>query len=114
MLRPQDNQQGIKVQHPQHQDLQDVISSIRKVSKVSKIDANSGFWTLPMDESSQLLTTFNTFWGRYCFTNMPFGLIQAQYFFQYYMDLHFQDINSTTNVIADDVMIHGETNEQQD
>ena len=93
---------------------QDVTSSIRKVSKVSKIDANSGFWTLPMDESSQLLTTFNTPWGRYCFTKMPFGLNQAQYFFQYYMDLHFQDINSTTNVIADDVMIHGKTNEQHD
>ena len=31
---------------------QDVTSSIRKVTKVSKIDANSGFWTLPMDETS--------------------------------------------------------------
>ena len=30
------------------------------------------------------------------------------------MDLHFQDINSTTNVIADDVMIHCETDEQHD
>ena len=45
---------------------------------------------------------------------MPFGLNQAQYFFQYYMDLHFQNINSTTNVIADDVMIHSETTEQHD
>ena len=84
-------------------------SSIRKVTKVSKIDANSGFWTLPMDNQSQLLTTFNTPWGRYCFIKMPFGLNQAQYFFQYYMDTHFQDINSTTNVIADDVMDHDNT-----
>ena len=45
---------------------------------------------------------------------MPFGLNQAQYFFQYYMDLHFQNINSMTDVIADDVMIHGETIEQHD
>ena len=65
-----------------------------------------------MDEFSQLLTTFNTPWGHYCFTKIPFGLNQAQYFFQYYMDCHFQDINSTTNVIGDDVMIHGETDEQ--
>ena len=35
---------------------QDVTSSIRRVTKVSKIDANSGFWTLPMDEDSQILT----------------------------------------------------------
>ena len=30
------------------------------------------------------------------------------------MDAHFQDINSTTNVIADDVMIHGEDDAQHD
>ena len=90
------------------------MSSIRKVTKVSKIDVNSGFWTLLMDDQSQLLTTFNTPWGRYCFIKMPFGLNQAQYFFQYYMDTHFQDINSTMNVIADDVMIHGESDDQHD
>ena len=87
---------------------QDITSSIRHVAKVSKIDANSGFWTLPMDANSQLLTTFNTPWGRYCFTKMPFGLNQAQYFFQFYMDQNFRDINPTTNLITDDVMMHGE------
>ena len=30
------------------------------------------------------------------------------FLFQYYMDCHFQDITLTTNVIADDVMIHDE------
>ena len=67
-----------------------------------------------MDDQSQLLTTFNTPWGRYCFVKMPFGLNQVQYFFQFYMDAHFQDINLTTNVIADDVMIHGEDDAQHD
>ena len=93
---------------------QDVTYSIRRVSKISKIDANSGFWTLPMDEASQLLRTFNTQWGCYCFMKMHFGLNQAQYFFQYYMDCHFQDINSTTHVITDEMMIHGETDGQHD
>ena len=62
---------------------QDVTSLIRKVTKVSKIDANSGFWTLLMDDQSQLLTMFNTPWGRYCFVKMPFGLNQAQHFFNF-------------------------------
>ena len=93
---------------------QDMTSNIRRVKKVSKIDANSGFWTLPMDIRSQLLTTFNIPWGRYCFIKMPFGLNQSQYFFQYYMDLHFDSINETTNVIADDVMIYRETDQQHD
>ena len=45
---------------------------------------------------------------------MPFGLNQAQYFIQYYMDLNFQGINSTTNIIADDVMIHGQDDSEHD
>ena len=67
-----------------------------------------------MSQESQLLTTFNTQWGRFCFVKMPFGLNQAQYFFQYYMDINFHDINPTTNIIADDVMIHGNTYEEHD
>ena len=93
---------------------QDITSNIRCVSKISKIDANSGFWTLPMDGDSQLLTTFNRPWGRYCFVRILFCLNQAQYFFQFYMDLHFDGINETTNIIADDVVIHGETDGQHD
>ena len=67
-----------------------------------------------MDSGSQLLTTFNTPWGCYCFVKMPFGLNQTQYFFQYYMDLHFDGINGTTNIIADDIIIHGESDSQHD
>ena len=49
---------------------QDITSNLGKVVKVSKIDANSGFWTLLMNGKSQLLTTFNTPWGCYCFIKM--------------------------------------------
>ena len=56
---------------------QDIASSIKKVKRVSKIDANSGFWTLHMDVTSQLLTTFNSPWGRYYFVKMPFSLNQS-------------------------------------
>ena len=75
---------------------------------VSKIDVNSGFWTLPMDPDSQLLTTFNTPLGRFCFLKMPFGLNQSQYFFQFWMDTYFGDPNEGTHIIADDVKIHGQ------
>ena len=75
---------------------------------VSKIDENSGFWTLPMDPASQILTTFNTLWGRFCFLKMSFSLNQSQYFFQLWMDTYFGDLNEGTHVIADDVKIHGE------
>ena len=82
-------------------------SKIGKVMYISKIDANSGFWTLPMDPESQILTTFNTPWGRFCFLKMPFGLNQSQYFIQFWMDTYFGDLNERTHVIANDVKIHG-------
>ena len=34
----------------------------------SKLDANSGFWQIPLEEESHLLTTFITPFGHYCFT----------------------------------------------
>ena len=86
----------------------ELTSRIGKVMYVNKIDANSGFWTLPMDPDSQLLTTFNTPWGRFCFLKMPFGLNQSQYFIQFWMDyLFWGDLNEGTQVIADDMKIHG-------
>ena len=75
----------------------EITSKIKKVEYISKIDANSGFWMLPMDAESQLLTTFNTPWGRFCFLKMPFGLNQSQYFFQFWMDAYFGDLNEGTH-----------------
>ena len=83
----------------------DIVAQIRGFTHCSKIDANSGFWTLPLDTDSQLLTTFDTLWGHYCFLKLPFRLCESQYFFQFYMDLNFKTINDSTHVIADDVLI---------
>ena len=58
----------------------DIITQIRGFTYCSKIDANSGLWTLPLDTISQLLTTFDTPWGHYCFLKLPFGLCELQYF----------------------------------
>ena len=87
----------------------EIMSKIKKVEYISKINANSRFWILPMDAESQLLTTFNTPWGRFCFLKMPFGLNQSQYFFQFWMDAYFGDLNKGTHVIADDMQIHGDS-----
>ena len=37
-------------------------------------NATSGFWQVPLDVRSSLLTTFNTPWGKYRWLRMPFGL----------------------------------------
>ena len=41
----------------------DIIAQIRGFTHCSKIDTNSGFWTLPLDAMSQLLTTSDKPWG---------------------------------------------------
>ena len=85
----------------------DIIVQIRGFTHCSKIDANSRFWTLPLDAMSQLLTTFDTPWGRYCFLKLPFRLCKSQYFFQFYTDLNFKAINEGTHIITNDTLIVG-------
>ena len=84
----------------------DIISKDKGFKYVSKIDVDSGFWTLPLDPSSQLLTTFDTPWSRFCFMKLPFKLCESQYFFQYYMGLNFENLTNA-HIIADDVLIVG-------
>ena len=46
----------------------------------STLDANSGFWHIPLDRDSALLTTFITPFGRYCFhlwNNLCTGTLQT-------------------------------------
>ena len=40
----------------------------------TKLDANSGFWQIPLSEQSKLLKTFLTPHERYAFNRLPFGL----------------------------------------
>ena len=44
----------------------------------SKLNANSGFWQIPLDDKLKLLTTFVTPFGCYCFNRLPFRISSAQ------------------------------------
>ena len=48
---------------------------------MSKLDANSGYWQVPLDDASQELTTFITPIGRFCCTRCPYGLSSMQEIF---------------------------------
>ena len=57
--------------------LDDVLAQLSRATVFSKLDANSGFWQIPLDPSSRHLTTFLTPFGRYHFNKMPFGISSA-------------------------------------
>ena len=48
----------------------------------SKLDANSGFWQIPLSPKSIPLTTFTTPFGWFCFNRLPFGITSAPEHFQ--------------------------------
>ena len=74
----------------------------------SKIDANSGFWQIPLKESSRELTTFITPFGRYQFNQMTFGITSAPEHFQRQIETILAGQEGAL-CHMDDVMIFGRT-----
>ena len=79
----------------------------------SKLDANSGFWQIPLSQDSIPLTTFITPFGRFCFHRLPFGITSAPEHFQRRMSELLGDLDGVVCLI-DDVLVHGKTAEEHD
>ncbi|XDV25073.1 hypothetical protein PO909_029054 [Leuciscus waleckii] len=79
----------------------------------SKIDANSGFWQIPLAKESALLTTFLTPFGRFCFNRLCFGISSAPEHYQKRMS---QILEGLDGVLCqmDDVLVYGDTQAQHD
>ena len=79
----------------------------------TKLDANSGFWQIPLSSSSALLTTFITPFGRYYFRRLPFGISSAPEHFQRRMSEALAGLTGTV-CLMDDVLIYGATRKEHD
>ena len=60
----------------------DTLAQLAGASIFSKLDANIGFWQIPLAPSCRHLTTFITPFGRYWFNKLPFGISSAPEVFQ--------------------------------
>jgi hypothetical protein len=63
---------------------------------------------MELDDASSDLTTFNTPFGRYQFTRMPFGLVCAQDIFQRMVDEFIEGLEGV-RAVADDIVVSGRT-----
>ena len=79
----------------------------------SKIDANCGFWQIPLTEDSSKLTTFLTHCGRYRYLRLPQGLCSSPEIFVCEMN-RIQDGVEGVVIHMDDLLVYGEMLEQHD
>ncbi|XP_065195252.1 uncharacterized protein LOC135826576 [Sycon ciliatum] len=74
--------EAVRRSHHQLPTVDETLGQIGDSTVFTKLDANSGFWQIPLDSPSQLLTTFITPAGRFCYTKLPFGISSAPEIFQ--------------------------------
>ena len=75
------NENVLREVHPLPK-VDETLAQLTGAKVFSKLDANSGFWQIPLAKTSQPLTTFVTPFGRYCFNKLPFGISSAPEHFQ--------------------------------
>ena len=103
------------VQRELHQmpTVDEVLGQVSGGQVFSKLDANSGFWQVPLGPDSQLLTTFITSFSRYCFQKLPFGITSAPEIFQKHMSEILDGLDGVVCLI-DDMLIFGATQDEHD
>ena len=89
------------------------LAQLTGATMFSKLDANSGFWQIPLAKESRLLTTFITPYGRFCFNKLPFGIASAPEVFQRRMN---DILSGLPGVLChvDDILVFGATPEEHD
>ena len=73
-----DPNKAIKRNHFPTTAVEEIVSRMPKARVFSVLDASSGYWQVMLDKESAKLCTFNTPFGRYMFTRLPFGICSAQ------------------------------------
>ena len=74
------------------------------------LDANKGYWQIPLDEESIRLTPFNTSFGQYQFTRLPYAVHSAQEVSHERINQSFDGISQVETDI-DDMLIWGHSDE---
>ena len=89
----------------------ETLAQLAGTTVFSNLDANSGFWQIPLAAESRLLTTFTTPFGRFYFNKLPFGI--SSELFQKWMSGILLGLDGVVCQI-NDVLIFGVSQEEHD
>ena len=112
-LDPKDLNKAIERNQWYARTLDDILPELAQSKYFAVKDATSGFWHLPLDLRSSLLTMFNMPWGKYWWLRMPFGLKVSGDVFQERLDKVLRLVPRILG-IADDIVTHGPTENTHD
>lgn len=112
-LDPSDLNKAIKREYYNIPTFDEIVSKIGEAKYFSTLDANNGFFQIPLDAESSKLCTFNTPMGRYKFLRLPFGICSAPEIFSRTIKEMFDDMTGV-EIYIDDIVIWGSTREEHD
>ena len=91
----------------------DISHLIADSTVMTVLNCKKGYWHQELDEASSYLTTFNTEFGRYRYTVMPFGTTIAGDVFHRKLEQCFGHLQNVI-VIADNIMVVGKQPNHKD
>ena len=71
-IDPRDLNLALRRPHHPLKTVEEIMAEIPLAKIFSVLDAKNGFWNIPLDYQSSLLTTFATPYGRYKFNRLPY------------------------------------------
>ena len=92
---------------------EDITHLIANSCIMTACNCKKGYWHQELDETSSFLTTFNTEYGRFWYTVMPFGITVAGDVFQWKLYQCFSHLKNVI-IIADDIMVVGKSQKEHD
>ena len=93
--------------------VEQILAQLGGAKVFTKLDANSGFWQMPLSLESAPLTTFITPFGHFCFHRLLFRITSAPEYFQCQMSEMLLDLDGVL-CLMDDVLVYGRTKSEHD
>lgn len=112
-MDPRKINEAIKREHFEMPRREDIESELAGAKVFTRLDANSGFYQIPLHDETSRICTVATPFGRYRFLRLPFGISAASEVFQKTLNDIFEALPGT-KVYVDDILIWGSSRQEHD